>query len=66
MKKFIASIMFVFMLFTVTLSFTACSKENTAKADEIVIYNWADYIYDFEDDFKEYYKEMTGKNIKIT
>ncbi|MBQ8424626.1 MAG: extracellular solute-binding protein [Clostridia bacterium] len=66
MKRIFASIMFVFMLFSITLSLSACSTENTAKADEIVIYNWADYIYDFEDDFKEYYKEVTGKNIKIT
>jgi len=66
MRRFFASIMFVFMIFSVTLSFTACSNEKVAKADEIVIYNWADYIYDFEDDFKDYYKEMTGKDIKVT
>ena len=34
--------------------------------DELVVYNWADYIYDYEDDFKEYYKNLTGRDIKVT
>ncbi len=34
--------------------------------DELVVYNWADYIYDYEDDFKEYYKNLTGRDIQVT
>lgn len=66
MKKILSIVLLVFMIANISLSFTACSTEQTAKADELIIYNSADYIYDYEDDFKEYYKSLTGRNIKLT
>ena len=66
MKRIFTCFLVLFMAFNITFTLTACSTQNTTKADEIVIYNWADYIYDYEEDFKEYYKQMTGKNIKVT
>ncbi|MCM1042750.1 MAG: extracellular solute-binding protein [Corallococcus sp.] len=46
-------------------SFTACNPSE--EADNLVVYNCADYIYDFEDDFAEYYAEQTGgRKINVT
>lgn len=52
------------LLLFVVFVFSACQSDSDL--DKLVIYNWADYIYDFEDDFAEYYKEQTGRDIKIT
>ena len=51
--------------FTVT-AFAACTPSGV-ETDELIVYNWADYIFD-EDlkDFKQYYKNLTGKNIEVT
>ena len=48
------------MLLCVLALYAACEpiQENV---DELVVYNWADYIYDYEDDFKAYYKSLTGR-----
>ena len=47
------------MIISVSFSFVGCGSKK-AEADSLVVYNWADYIYDYEDDFKEYYKNLTG------
>ena len=65
MKKIFSVIMCVMLLCSVLLGVVACDKDNVP-VDEIVVYNWADYIYDYEDDFKAYYKELTGRNIEVT
>lgn len=65
MKKFISAMLSCLMVIMVSLSFVGC-KPKTSNVDSLVVYNWADYIYDYEDDFKTYYKNLTGKNIKIT
>ena len=56
-------------------SLTGCGKKYDVK---LVVYNWADYIYDGTDDtgkvveksvvkrFEEYYQEKTGKTIKVS
>ncbi|MBQ7915115.1 MAG: extracellular solute-binding protein [Clostridia bacterium] len=58
----IACLMLVFVM--VCVVFVGCNQ--TEETDNLVIYNWADYIYDYEDDFKAYYRQMTGKNVEIT
>ena len=65
MKRIFTMIIALFMTLSFSISLTACDKQANA-VDELVVYNWADYIYDYEDDFKEYYKSITGKNIKVT
>ena len=65
MKKFISIILSCLIIVAMSLSFVGCAPKNK-DADSLVVYNWADYIYDYEDDFKEYYKNLTGKDIKIT
>lgn len=65
MKKIFSVILCAALVLSVLLTATAC-KPDGGKADEIVVYNWADYIYDYEDDFKAYYKELTGRNIEVT
>ena len=67
------------LLFAVPLmaisSLVGCGKHYDVK---LVVYNWADYIYDGTDDdgnvtdksvvkrFEEYYQEKTGKSIKVS
>ena len=46
--------------------FTLVGCDRPQEPDTLVVYNWADYIYDYEDDFKAYYKGITGKDIQIT
>lgn len=64
MKKILAFILCVILLVSIA-AFASCDND-TVQTDELVVYNWADYIYDYEDDFKKYYKEQTGNNISIT
>ena len=41
-------------------SAAACTP-NEIQVDKLVVYNWADYIYDSKlTDFKEYYKSLTA------
>lgn len=65
MKKFISIILSCLIIVAMSFSFVGCAPKNN-DTDSLVVYNWADYIYDYEDDFKEYYKNLTGKDIKIT
>ena len=66
MKKIVSILSCLLLVCFVVTAFAAC-KSDGVQTDELVVYNWADYIFD-EDlkDFKQYYKELTGKNIEIT
>ena len=45
----------------------ACAPTALAAEDKLVVYNWADYIYDIElTEFKAYYKQTTGRDIDVT
>ncbi|MCM1534050.1 MAG: extracellular solute-binding protein [Corallococcus sp.] len=69
MKKFgktLSLILCFALLFSVAFTLISCKKADSAETDELVVYNWADYIYDYKDDFQKYYRELTGKNINIT
>ncbi len=64
MKKTIAFLIVAVMC--CALCFAACDGGKEAD-DKLVVYNWADYIYDVElTDFKEYYKNLTGRTIDVT
>ena len=65
MKKFVSLLACVLLLVFAVAAFAACNPSGE-ETDELVVYNWADYIYDYDEDFKAYYKQATGKNIKIT
>ena len=66
MKKIIPAVLSVILLITVVFSAAACTP-NEIQVDKLVVYNWADYIYDSKlTDFKEYYKSLTGNDIDIT
>lgn len=66
MKRFFSSILAFVMIICCTLSLASCSNEKASATDKLVVYNWADYIYDYEDDFKDYYKAITGREIEVT
>lgn len=58
-KKIIYGILFAFVL-------SGCYNSEEARDRVLKIYNWADYIdEDVLDEFKAYYKEATGKDIRI-
>ena len=63
MKK-LAFVLCILMVAVALLTFVGCDRAQ--QPDTLVVYNWADYIYDYEDDFKAYYKGITGKDIQIT
>ncbi|MCM1289678.1 MAG: extracellular solute-binding protein [Corallococcus sp.] len=65
MRKFAKTALCLLLCLCCALSFIACDGDVTP-TDKLVVYNWADYIYDYEDDFKQYYKAMTGNNVDIT
>lgn len=65
MKRIFTMIVAVLMMACFSITLTSCDG-NKSTVDELVVYNWADYIYDYEDDFKDYYKSITGKDIKVT
>ncbi len=64
MRKRVSAIVLV-LLFCLTFCLSACGTED-AEVDSLIVYNWADYIYEYEDDFKAYYKELTGRDINVT
>ncbi len=65
MKKYVSVIAVIMLCVFVAMGVAACTPD-TVPVDELVVYNWADYIYDYEDDFKEYYKDITGREINVT
>jgi len=72
MKKTFTLLMLILVLVLVLLpAFTACNKASEdggeGGEDELVIYNWEDYIDPTVlDDFAEYYEEKTGRSLSIT
>lgn len=63
MKKTIAALIAILLVFSLCLA--ACDGATT-QMDELVVYNWADYIYDVDlTDFKSYYKQLTGREINV-
>ena len=65
MKKFVTLFACVLLLIFVVTAFAACARKGE-ETDELVVYNWADSIFDYKEDFQQYYKKYTGRNIKIT
>lgn len=64
MKRFCVFALVAMLVFTLAVS-SACQPQT--EVDELVVYNWADYIYDTKlDDFKDYYKNLTGRDINVT
>ena len=66
MNKRVFSLLLVIALVLASLlTLVACAGDE--ESDSLVIYNWADYMYDgYEEEFSAYYKAVTGKNIQIT
>lgn len=63
MKKLILIILVLAIVALPLASLTGCST----RTERLIVYNWADYIdKSLLEDFVEYYKEKTGKNIKVT
>ncbi len=54
------------LLICAVLSICSCYNTSESRDNVLKIYNWADYIGDdVLDEFKSYYKEQTGKDIRI-
>ena len=66
MSRIFAYVCVILLLVSLVLTLTACTQDNNT--DNLVVYNWADYIYpDYEADFKAYYREVTGgREVNIT
>ena len=66
MKKVVSILSCLLLVCFVVTAFAACNTSGV-QTDELVINNWADYIFD-EDlkDFQSYYEKLTGRKIKIT
>lgn len=63
MKKLILIILILAIAALPLVSLTGCAT----RTEKLIVYNWADYIdKTMLDDFVEYYKEKTGKDIKVT
>lgn len=63
MKKICAVLVAVLLL--LTMCFAACDNGGSER-DQLVVYNWADYIYDTDlTEFKQYYKDVTGREIDV-
>ena len=65
MKKVLSLLACVLLLVFTLTAFAACVNDGR-EVDELVVYNWADYIFDYEADFEEYYRSVTGRSIEIT
>lgn len=64
MKRIAIFALVALLLCTLVVSAACQPKESV---DELVVYNWADYIYDTRlEDFKTYYKNLTGRDINVT
>ena len=66
MKRIANVILCMIVCLACLFPLVACSVDD-AITDTLVVYNWADYIYDYKEDFQKYYSEMTGgRKIDIT
>ena len=64
MRKIFSVLCVVVLIFSLLLGLVGCGEQ--ADFDTLTVYNWADYIYDYEEDFKAYYKAQTGRDIEVT
>lgn len=66
-KLKIISITLITVIVALTVVFFVLPPLITTKYDdELIVYNWADYIeMSVLDDFAEYYEEITGRSIKV-
>ena len=66
MSRIFAYVCVILLLGSTLVGLAACN--NDGNTDSLVVYNWADYMYDnYEEDFKEYYRNVTGgREINIT
>ena len=66
MSRIFAYVCVILLLGSTLVGLAACN--NDGNTDNLVVYNWADYMYDdYEEDFKEYYRNVTGgREINIT
>lgn len=65
-EKAISIVLVVIILVASLLAFLIPPLITKKYDDELIIYNWADYIdLTVLDSFAEYYEELTGKSIKI-
>lgn len=63
MKKTISFILIAALACALALVLASCNKTS---GDKLIVYNWEDYISeDVIADFEAYYKEKTGKDIKV-
>ena len=65
MKRLVSLFACVLLIVFLVTAFAACNP-NSEETDELVVYNWADYIFDYKEDFEAYYKALTGRKIEIT
>ena len=65
MRKLFSIICLVAMAVSLVFSLVGCGQTQE-QADTLTVYNWADYIYDYEEDFKAFYKAKTGKDVQVT
>ena len=64
MRKIFSALCVVVLTLTLIFGLVGCGEQ--ADYDTLTVYNWADYIYDYEEDFKAYYKAQTGRDIVVT
>ena len=66
-KLKIISITLIAVIVVLTVVFFVLPPLITTKYDdELIVYNWADYIeMSVLDDFAEYYEKITGRSIKV-
>ncbi len=64
MKRSVSVIAILLLCCLVLTAFAACKQE---EVDHLVIYNWADYIFDQDlEEFEAYYEQVTGRKIETT
>ncbi|MBR2974453.1 MAG: extracellular solute-binding protein, partial [Clostridia bacterium] len=64
MRKLFSIVCLVAMAMTMVAMLAGCGQ--SSNFDTLTVYNWADYIYDYEEDFKAYYKAHTGRDVEVT
>ena len=52
MRKIFSALCVVVLTLTLLFGLVGCGEQ--ADYDTLTVYNWADYIYDYEEDFKSY------------
>lgn len=66
-NKIVSAVFAVLALSAVLAVFIVPPLVEEKRDDELIVYNWADYIdLSVLDDFEEYYKQLTGRTVKVT